>query len=384
MEHPSFISANELYAKLTTDIEQVNGKRLELVAKRKKNILKSMIILGTIALALQIYLYTIDPASLGLLFLSVPGVLIISWLIGFRIGGEFRATYKTLVLSIFQEIIKDFNEKMLTQSLINESDLKNDVHYQLANSMSTSTFNHMQLFDRAAEWIHTEDHFQGKLGKTAFDFLEAHAGYTQETTNSNGGTQRQEVTLFRGILFSADFNKKFKSITTVRSKAPVKKSLRIIFSIIAAFFIIPISLSIFGSFTEDPESGFIFGGVILVVILLLFRKFFRKKQQQVELESVEFNKQFNVTSDDQIEARYILTSSLFERLMELRQRLGNHLTLTFKDHNVYLAFAMKNSFEHHFSKPITSETIALEHGTFTSILSIIEELDLNTRIWSKD
>ncbi len=52
----------------------------------------------------------------------------------------------------------------------------------------------------------------------------------------------------------------------------------------------------------------------------LFLKFFADNNfEKVELEDVEFSKKFSVYSTNQIEARYMLTSAMMERLLNLKQ-----------------------------------------------------------------
>ena len=52
----------------------------------------------------------------------------------------------------------------------------------------------------------------------------------------------------------------------------------------------------------------------------LFMKIFQNNNyEKVELEDIEFNKKFSVYSTDQVEARYMLTSAMMERLLNLKQ-----------------------------------------------------------------
>jgi len=61
--------------------------------------------------------------------------------------------------------------------------------------------------------------------------------------------------------------------------------------------------------------------------------------EKVELEDVEFEKMFNVYSQDQIEARYLLTTSFMERLKDLSNFLGSSKTdISFYNGELLLLF----------------------------------------------
>jgi hypothetical protein len=57
----------------------------------------------------------------------------------------------------------------------------------------------------------------------------------------------------------------------------------------------------------------------------------------VKLESVEFENKFVVYSNDQVEARYILTPSFMERLVKLQDLMGDNTSYSFVNTNVYVA-----------------------------------------------
>ena len=51
---------------------------------------------------------------------------------------------------------------------------------------------------------------------------------------------------------------------------------------------------------------------------------------RVKLESPDFEKQFDVYGNDPVEARYLLTPLLMERILQLDQRFGEGLTMSFR------------------------------------------------------
>ena len=105
----------------------------------------------------------------------------------------------------------------------------------------------------------------------------------------------------------------------------------------------------------------------------------------VELENDELNKSFVVYSNDQIEARYILTPALMERIGVLNQRCSNTISLSFINANMYIAFPLaKNYFEPPIYKTLLKPNLLDEDLSVLSFMhDIVHELDLNTRIWTK-
>jgi hypothetical protein len=61
------------------------------------------------------------------------------------------------------------------------------------------------------------------------------------------------------------------------------------------------------------------------------------KEEKVSLEDQRFNNEFSVFATDQIEARYMLPSSVMEKIVELKHSFGEQITLSFTDSNMYLS-----------------------------------------------
>ena len=104
------------------------------------------------------------------------------------------------------------------------------------------------------------------------------------------------------------------------------------------------------------------------------------------LENVEFEKLFKVQSPDPIEARYLLTPAMQERFLELARIWSPKLRASFQDSLVILALPLKgNWFEGNIKTPVDDPSQF--HNLVAQLQScfgIVEDLDLNTRIWTKD
>ena len=105
----------------------------------------------------------------------------------------------------------------------------------------------------------------------------------------------------------------------------------------------------------------------------------------VRLEDPEFEKIFVVYSSDEVEARYILSTSFMERLVEFRKKMNSSVQLSFVGSNMYMAIPMKkNLFEPSLRRTVMNFNDIQEY--YKQILfctSIVDEMNLNTRVWTK-
>lgn len=221
-----------------------------------------------------------------------------------------------------------------------------NLDYYPNNCIDLDEFNACGLFIRPDRYDGC-DLVAGRVGKTDVRFSLVHAeeeyqeAYTVTDTDSNGDTtSRTEYRtawrdIFRGLLFSADCNKHFSGAT----------------------------------FVSAGKSGFLA----------------RRRRSHVQLESPEFSRAFTVHASDQVEARYLLTPNLMERILELRRRANCQLQLSFTGSRVYLAMPMAlDAFVPSFWRRIDdSRQLGVWFATLQFIVGIVDDLNLNTRIWSK-
>lgn len=111
----------------------------------------------------------------------------------------------------------------------------------------------------------------------------------------------------------------------------------------------------------------------------------KSRGQLVKLEDREFEKLFAVYGTDQVEARYILSTSLMERLVKFRKRADRELWVGFVDDKIYIAVKFdEDLFEPRLFKTMLAfEPIQEYFEILQLMLSIVEELNLNLRIWGK-
>jgi hypothetical protein len=145
--------------------------------------------------------------------------------------------------------------------------------------------------------------------------------------------------VFKGLFFVADFNKDFQGKTFVSSN----------------------------NFSSKVQNAVQLRG------------------QVVQLEDTRFSKFFTVCSNDQVEARYILSTRLMERLITFQKKANRKIQIAFVDSLIYIAIAYEEDlFEPKlFSSMLDLAPLKEYFETLQLMLSIVDELNLNQRIWTK-
>ena len=220
------------------------------------------------------------------------------------------------------------------------------ITYTPQGLISQGDYRASQIFKKGVDRYTGEDLFRGKHDKTAFRFSELHTEYKTESTDSKGNRQTHWHTIFKGVFFIADFNKHFKGLTVVLPDRAEKA---------------------FGRFGKMLQETFKHSGEI------------------VKLEDPEFEKEFVVYGSDQIEARYILSHSLMRRILEFKARTNSTVHMSFHHSNVYVAISSsRDRFEPRVMRTVVDKQLCKQFlQDLEFLLQIIDDLNLNTRIWTK-
>lgn len=186
-----------------------------------------------------------------------------------------------------------------------------------------------------------DDYVEGTIGKTKIRFCDLNV---EEKVNT--GKSSYDRPFFRGLFIMADFNKNFNGRTYCMPDINDRSYRRLL---------------IFG---EAKYTSF---------------------GELVKLENIKFEKYFAVFSTDQIEARYILSTSLMERLVNLREKIMREIYVCFADSSIYMAIPFnRDLFEPNIlQKSIKYELLREYYEILYNTIGIVEELNLNTRIWTK-
>lgn len=319
------------------DFQEFYDKRLKeklrVLEAFRKNILRryfySIFLLAGLAGA-NYYLVSKNPPQYLLIIsigLSATGGL---WYIIVTFGkkSKYRKRFKSDVVA---EIIGLYNPEW---QYLYDSCITQD-QYQLSRIFP-------QHFDRYSG----DDLVVGEIDKTDFQYSELHTQYKQETHGSKGERDESWVTIFKGLFMHADFNKKFSGTT----------------------FVLPDTAErLFGSFGQKLQK-------------------LSSRGELVKLEDPVFEKRFVVYSSNQVEARYILTPAIMENMVRLADHVGGKVYFSFVGSRVYFARSFsKDLFEPNvFRSGVNFSDAKQMFELLGMITELIQELNLNTRIWTKE
>lgn len=320
---------DELYA---TELQPVLA---ELEAERRRVQAWSLVSAAVIAVVVVLLagVVLLNNAEIGIFAVFILGFVGwgLWWLINHKRIQNYRSGFKQRVIGR----LVSFLDPGLT--------------YYPDDCITEQEFRASQIFRHRIDRYNGEDLIVGQLGATAFRFSEVHAEYKTSTIDAKGRRKTHWNTLFRGVFFVADFNKDFQGLTLVLPDATERWLGRL------------------GQQLQD------WGGLF-------------QPGDLVRLEDPEFERMFVVYAQDQIEARYILSPSLMQRLVAFRQRMNEDISLAFVNSNVYIAILMgKNRFEPPFwgSANLALDDIRAHLEDIRLAEGVVAELNLNTRIWSK-
>jgi hypothetical protein len=223
------------------------------------------------------------------------------------------------------------------------------MEYLPSQGISEDTFRGTQLFATRPDRYHTEDLLTGRIGDCPVSLAEVHAEERRTRTDSDGKTETYYVTIFRGILMVAEFPKSFHGVTRI---LPDNEQ------------------SLFSGIGKAVQGFFPFGS-----------------RDLVRLEDPEFENHFQVYATDQVEARYLLSTSFMRRLLDLRE-LWNRcaLRVSFVNAKIHVALPCQEN----FFEPDLRES--LEHNAqfhriaaeIRSCLELVEHLNLQVAIWRRE
>lgn len=105
----------------------------------------------------------------------------------------------------------------------------------------------------------------------------------------------------------------------------------------------------------------------------------------VRLENADFERRFVTYTTDQVEARYILSPSFMEKLMELDDKYDDGISAGFRNGNMHLAMKTKQPLiQYENDYPLTMEAIQYRfYEPIYQIFNLIETFEMNQKLWSK-
>ena len=291
--------------------------------ERKKNLYRLFlgILLSVAAPIIALYFFF---GPVGLMVISFPVWIGVIIYLAISIG-NYKKSFK---VGIIEQIVRAIDPHL---------------SYNSSKAVDKAHFKHSELFKNSWNEYKGDDYVQGMVGETSLEFSELHVQHV--STDSEG--RRSASTVFRGLFLVADFNKSFKGKTVVLPDTAEK---------------------FLGSIGSMLQSWNITRGEL------------------IKMEDVAFEKEFVVYGDDQIEARYILSTSLMERILAYKKKSNRPIRFSFIGNKVHVAISYKKSlFEPRLFRSLLSFKPIQEYFEDLSLaIDLVEDLNLNTRIWTKD
>lgn len=293
---------------------------------------------------LKRYFISVAILLLGILFLTIDNQL------G---GGRFLAiaigTIVTLLVSCWFTLKKviiykaAFKNKVVSKivALIDRR-----WNYEPVSFISQEDYSRSGIFIKQWDRYTGDDLIHGTIDQTNFRLSELHTEYKTVSIDSKGSTTTRWHTIFKGLFAYADFNKKIKGRT----------------------FVLPdVSEKLLGKWGQKLQK-------------------FSSRGELVKLENLDFEKNFVVYSDDQIEARYILTPKMMEAIVNIKKQLNEEIYISFVESRVYIAVSIvKDLFEPRiFKSGVNYSDVKQIYFHLNMISVVINEMNLNTRIWTKE
>jgi len=239
----------------------------------------------------------------------------------------FKNRYKNEVVS---EIVRAINPEW---------------QYEPGQCITTSEYYQSQLFQHPYDRYAGDDLISGTIEKTDFRCSELHTEYKTVTHDKDGKRHETWHTIFRGLFFHADFNKHIQGNTFVEPDTAER---------------------LFGKFGQKLQAS--------------------TKGRLVKLENPEFEKLFVVFSTDQTEARYILTPAIMESMVNIYKRYKRNMHVSFIGTRMYVALSFNQAlYEPKIWRSLVSfKDVEIMYDLMMVNETIIREMNLNTRIWTKE
>ena len=300
----------------------------ELDNERKEiasKVIRISVIIGILAAGICLWIIFSMGFNVFVFFIAIGAVALM--------GILYRYLTKDFTKRFKSKIIKRLIEAISPQMKYFQFLTVSQYHYKRSN-----------LFKENIDRFSGNDLVKGDIDGTLIQFSDLHTEY--KTKDSKGNETWH--TVFKGLFITAEFNKHFNGKTTVLPDQAEK---------------------LFGS---------LIGGWLQSNNL--------SQRDLIKLDDPEFEKNFVVYGTDQIEARYLLTHTMMQRLLQLKKRSGKDIYVSFIGGQIYIAIAYnKDLFEPTVFSSLLEYKQVMEYiTTLQTAIGIVEELKLNEKLWSKE
>ncbi len=235
----------------------------------------------------------------------------------------------------------DYADQVSMQAL---KDLDPSFYFSRYNCLSEQDYLNAEIYSKHYDRYSGSRLMEGTHGQTQFRFSHLHVEEKYQSTDSKGNRTTHWVDIFNGVLFIADFNKHFSYDLTV--------------------------------LPDIAEKHFGWLG----------RKMQSVDSRVMQLENPEFEKQFKASCKDSVTGHYILTPDMQERMLHVLSKCDNGVAFAFRESKVYIAIPKfePNSDPNHDVSFLTVGQLKYATKDLLALIELIDDLDLNNRIWTKE
>ena len=198
-------------------------------------------------------------------------------------------------------------------------------------TISDETIRKSQLFG-SYNIRENDDAFTGEYKGVTFKVSETNLSY-----ESGSGDDHTVSNVFKGIIILIDSNKEIKAHTKIQPK--MDKKTEIICTLLLVFLWGSLLYYAISSESYFISCIFLFSGTISIISL------FSHSNKEMNLEDPDFNKKYIVTTENQIEGRYLITTGFMDRFKNLQTAFGTkNIECAFFDNKIMFALHTNKDF----------------------------------------
>jgi len=275
-----------------------------------------------------------------LIFMAIPSSFWESGDAIYFFGFAYFALGGILYKILTKDYVQDFKASIISPLI---SAIDSNLNYSSEMHIAQTLFERSKIFTSSVDRLNGNDYVHGHIDGIKIKFSDLHA----EKRHRNSKGKDHWSTIFQGLFIVAEFNKNFHGRTVI--------------------------------LPDSAQSSF--GD--LIGNWLQSNNFARA--DLVKMDNSTFEKEFVVYGTDQVEARYILSHSLMEKLLQFQKKSEHPVSISFVRNHIHLAIAYnKDLFEPSIFHSLLKYKIAMEYvQTLHLVIGIVEELKLNQKLWSK-
>lgn len=271
---------------------------------------------------------------------------LITAFIAYEINSAFDliiVAYIALGAIIYKFLVHDYTHEFkmsVIKPLVHAID--STLLYSCDTHVSEYFFNRSKLFAEPDK-ISGNDYVKGKIDGINIQFSDLHA---QKRDRNSRGNETWS-TIFQGLYLVGDFNKHFHGETIILPD------------------------------TAQNTFGDLIGHWLQSNNM--------SRNELIKMDDPEFEKEFVVYSTDQVEARYILSSSLMKKLLIFKHKSKHPLYVSFAGTHIHMAIEYnKDLFEPSVFESLLEYKVAMGYvQTLHLAIGVVQELKLNQKLWSK-